>query len=235
MISSAAEKLAKEMAGEITLSNEPGKTLKKWREIFEITQTDLARHLDTHPSVISDYESGRRKSPGASVIKKIVNALIEIDYKRGGEITKAFESLLIGKVKTEAIIDIKEFSIPVKVSEVLEAINGELLANRDQLSRELYGYTIINSLKAILEFSSDEFIRLYGWTSRRALIFTQVTAGRSPMVAIRVSPMKPGVVILHGVEKMDELGLRIAEIEKIPLIISRLPLDMLVKNLRKIG
>lgn len=234
-MSSIAEKLAKEMAGEITLSSEPGKTLKKWREIFGITQTDLARYLETHPSVISDYESGRRKSPGASVIKKIVTALIEIDDRRGGEITKAFEPLLIGEVKTEAIIDIREFSIPVKGFEVLEATEGELLVNRDQLSREIYGYTVINSLKAILEFSSEEFIRLYGWTNRRALIFTKVTAGRSPMIAIRVSPMKPGMVVLHGVEKMDELGLRIAEIEKIPLIISRLPLDELVNKLRQIG
>ena len=52
-------KLAEKMAGEITLSDNPGETLKKWRASFEISQTDLASFLKVSPSVISDYESGR--------------------------------------------------------------------------------------------------------------------------------------------------------------------------------
>ncbi|MDX1612363.1 MAG: helix-turn-helix domain-containing protein, partial [Candidatus Thermoplasmatota archaeon] len=49
--------LAEKMAGEITLSEHPGQTLKKWRDTFETSQTDLADELDVSPSVISDYES----------------------------------------------------------------------------------------------------------------------------------------------------------------------------------
>jgi len=39
------EKFAVKIAGEISLSDTPGKTMKKWREIFEITQADLGKHL----------------------------------------------------------------------------------------------------------------------------------------------------------------------------------------------
>ncbi len=49
------EELAEKIAGEVTLSDEPGATLKKWRTDFEVAQTDLAEALDVSPSVVSDY------------------------------------------------------------------------------------------------------------------------------------------------------------------------------------
>ena len=75
--------LSEKIAGEITLSPKPGMTIRKWRNIFGISQTDLASFLKLSPSVISDYESGRRKSPGIQTIKKIIYAFIRIDDKLG--------------------------------------------------------------------------------------------------------------------------------------------------------
>ncbi|PSQ51031.1 transcriptional regulator, partial [Halobacteriales archaeon SW_6_65_15] len=40
------EDLAERIAGEITLSDDPGATLRKWRTDFGVSQTDLADHLD---------------------------------------------------------------------------------------------------------------------------------------------------------------------------------------------
>jgi len=74
--------LSEKIAGEITLSPKPGQTIRKWRNVFDISQTELANHLKLSPSVISDYESGRRKSPGIQTIKKVIGALIEIDEKK---------------------------------------------------------------------------------------------------------------------------------------------------------
>ena len=71
--------LSEKIAGEITLSSKPGRTIRKWRNVFGINQTELAKHLKLSPSVISDYESGRRKSPGIRTIRKIIEAFIEID------------------------------------------------------------------------------------------------------------------------------------------------------------
>ncbi|MHA2315052.1 MAG: helix-turn-helix domain-containing protein [Candidatus Hermodarchaeia archaeon] len=44
--------------------------MRKWREQFGVAQHDLAKQLGISPSVISDYESGRRKSPRVDTIRK---------------------------------------------------------------------------------------------------------------------------------------------------------------------
>ena len=59
------------------------------------------------------------------------------------------------------------------------------------MDQTIYGYTVINSLNAILQLSSSEFNRIYGWSTERALFFTDVSTGKSPMVSIRVTPFKP--------------------------------------------
>ena len=82
--------LKQKIAGEITLAKNPGAAIKKWREIFGITQTELADYLKITPSTISDYESNRRKSPGIGVIQRFIEALIEIDTKKGGWVTNVW-------------------------------------------------------------------------------------------------------------------------------------------------
>jgi len=221
MLEKEKEALAKRIAGEITLSSDPGKTMRKWREIFGISQTELAEHLGVSSSVISDYEGGRRKSPGASTIRKFVEALLEIDEKRGGNVIRAFSKTIEGELPTSAILDIREFAIPVKISDVVEAVRGEVVANPHLLDRRIYGYTVVDSIRAILEMSSEEFLKLYGWTTERALVFTKVTTGRSPMIAVRVQGLKPAVIILHGVERLDELAVKLAEREGVPLVVSK--------------
>jgi putative transcriptional regulator len=90
-------RLAEKMAGDITLSEMPGESLKKWRVKFDISQTDIANYLNVSPSVISDYEGGRRKSPGTLIIKKIVESLIDIDMSRGSKKIHAYESILVSE------------------------------------------------------------------------------------------------------------------------------------------
>ncbi|AHF80765.1 helix-turn-helix domain-containing protein [Thermococcus paralvinellae] len=235
MLEKEKEALAKRIAGEITLSSDPGKTMRKWREIFGISQTELAEYLGVSSSVISDYEGGRRKSPGASTIRKFVEALLEIDEKRGGNVIKAFSKTLGSEFPTSAILDIREFALPVTVKDIVDAVKGEVAANIDLLDRRIYGYTVVDSIQAILEMSSEEFLKLYGWTTERALVFTKVTTGRSPMIAIRVQGLKPAVVVLHGVKRLDELAVKIAEKERVPLVVSKVESESeLIMNLRKL-
>ncbi len=222
------------IAGEIVLSKYPYKTIKKWREIFGVTQLELSKELGVSPSVISDYESGRRKSPGANMIRKFIKALIEIDEKNGGKVLRAYKRMHGRGVKNEAILDIREFSTPMKIKEFCNIVNGKFVANSYLKDKEIYGYTAIDSIKAILNMSSDEFIKIYGLTSERALVFTKVSSGRSPLVAIRVSSIKPGVVVLQGLRKVDPLGIKIAERERIPIILSRFKNpNELIKELRR--
>jgi len=119
---SVKDVLARRIAGEIILSNNPGVTMKKWRETFDITQIHIADKLKVSPSVISDYESGRRRSPGTIFVKKFVNALILIDEEEGGHLLRGLSRLTA--TISDAIIDIREFLVPVKAERICQAVNG---------------------------------------------------------------------------------------------------------------
>jgi len=212
--------VAVRMAGDIILSNEPGKTLKKWREIFNITQTRLAEVLKVSPSVISDYESGRRRSPGTTFVKRFVKTLITIDKEEGSKIIRELSRLAVSTA--DAIVDFVEFPIPVKGRIISNTIEGLPLACEELLEREVYGYTIVDSIRAIRTLSGSDFFQIFGSTTERALIFTKVSLGRSPMVAIRVQTLKPRMVILHGPKEVDTLAIELAKSEQIPLILSKM-------------
>jgi len=221
---------AEKIAGEITLSDVPGQTIKKWRDIFGISQQDLARQIKLSPSIISDYESGRRKSPGIGSIKKIVKALIEIDDLRGGKIARKYREVADDQV----IKDIREFPYGHSIEDFVKAIEGEIVAGKNFVDKELHGYTIIDSLKAIVSFKSPDYIKFYGWSSQRALLFTDVKHGRSPMIAIRAHPLKPAMVIYIQPKHVDKLAKELAEREEIPLVVTSLSMNTLKKLLRDI-
>jgi putative transcriptional regulator len=67
----------------VVASEEPGKALKSWREKLGIRQINLARQLKLSPSVLSDYESGRRPSPGVLFVRKYVEAMVTLDESQG--------------------------------------------------------------------------------------------------------------------------------------------------------
>jgi putative transcriptional regulator len=225
------ERLAEKIAGEICLSRAPGQTIRKWRETFHLSQTDVAHALKVSPSVISDYESGRRRSPGTSTVQRITHALLDLDEKRGGKVLRGYASML---ETNDAILDIRELLVPVKAARLAEAVEGKVLVNEELMGRELKGYTVVDAVKAITSLNSFDYVKIYGWSSERALLFTGITTGRSPMVAIRVHPMKPACIVYHRPEKVDELALRLARTENIPLVVTRMPLDKLLGNLREL-
>lgn len=229
------ERVRRWIAGDITLSEDPGGAIKRWREIFGMSQTSLAEALGISPSVISDYEAGRRKSPGVGTVKRIVEAFVEFDEQHGGKVKRAFAHMFGTQLPPDIVLDIREFKEPVDGRTICEVVAGEVAANEELLDQKLFGYTVIDSYKAVLGLSADEFTRLYGLTTERALVFTGVTTGRSPMVAIKVIGITPGMVILHGsLQTVDPLGIKIAEILRVPLVVSRLPsVSDLLEKLRK--
>jgi putative transcriptional regulator len=226
-------RLAEKMAGDITLSEKPGESLKKWRLNFEISQTDIANYLKVSPSVISDYESGRRKSPGTLIVKKIVESLLEIDMDRGSKKIHAYESILNSESSTKSIYSTYEYTFPIQLAKLVNLIEGDIVYKG--VERPLYGFSVIDSQRAVLELSSHEFQKLYGWSTDRAMIFTKVSTGKSPMVAIRVTNLKPGAVVLHGLrkEEVEPVAVKMAEVDRIPLVATTMDLDQIVQLLRK--
>jgi putative transcriptional regulator len=217
----AKKTLAKDIIGEIVLSENPESVLKKWRSIFKISQKELAGELGVTSSVVSDYESGRRKSPGIKVIKKYIEAFMNIDTRKGGQTVRSFAKNARSQPLSSAIIDIKEFDRGIKGSELCRHLSAFPVVETD-FDKPIYGYTVIDSLKAITELSFNELIKLYGITTQRALIFTKVSTGKTPMVAIKLTNLHPALVIIHGLDVVDDVAKRIAEVENIPLAVCRL-------------
>jgi putative transcriptional regulator len=229
---SIREVLARRIAGEIILSSRPGATMRKWRELFAVSQVTLADKMTLSSSVISDYESGRRKSPGAKFIRKFVLALLQIDEEKGSRFIREFAKLTSSP--STAITDLREFPIPVRVEYLCRAIQGEIIACKDKYVKEVCGYTVVDARKAVEALSGLEYAQLFGATTERALIFTNVDSGCLPMMIVRVSNLKPRVVVFHRA-KPDEYAARLAEYDQIPLIYSSSPsLEQLVKSLRKL-
>ena len=90
------------------------------------------------------------------------------------------------------------------------------------MDRKIYGYTIIDSIKAISDLSFNQMIKLYGTTTQRAMIFTKVSTGKTPMVAIKLTNLNPGLVVLHGLSSVYDVAKNIAEAEGIPLVLCKL-------------
>ncbi len=222
--------LAEKIAGEITLSGTPGSTIKKWRSTFEISQQDLARHLKLSPSVISDYEGGRRRSPRVDSIRRIVQGLIDIDVQRGSRITKKYGV----SARDDSILGIREFPVGVPARKLVETVQGTVLAGDEYLDRDLYGFTMLDSVKAIMQLSSFDYLKVYGWSTERALVFSEVQYGRSPMVAIRAHPLKPAVVVFHKPGQIDALAIRLSELERIPLVRTDMERDQILGELGRL-
>src|SRR5579875_2982584 len=206
------EEIVVVMAGQLALSQNPGKTMKAWRERAGIGQAELARKMNISPSVLSDYENGRRKSPGSSFLKRFVSALVELDKYEGKLLSSSPSSQDEG-----AILSIGEYPDPIPASKVVENLQCEVLTGKEQLERSLFGYTVLDSLKTIYTLSGAEFYKIYGSSTGRVVVFTKVGLGRSPMVAVRVSPLKPRMVIIHGIKNVDNLAVDLAHRERIIL------------------
>lgn len=202
------------IAGNVVASTDPGRALRAWREKLGIKQILLARELHVSASVLSDYESGRRPSPGVQFVRKYVEALVRLDESRDRMVSK-----LVSSEKDEAILSIGEFHSPVEASRVVKAVEGTVLVG-DENSVRLYGYTVVDSIKTIYALSGYDFYRIFGATTERALIFTKVGMGRSPLVAIRVSQLKPRMVVIHGPKELDPLAVDLARREGIVLALS---------------
>lgn len=221
--------LREKIAGEIALSDQPGKTMRKWREELRISQTDLARHMRVSPSVISDYEAGRRSSPGIKTIRRLVDSLIEIDQRSGRRLSKRFEEF------SDVIPSMRDWPVGLKAADFLRKIEGKVLTHGLNVRRIVNGYTVIDSIKAITTLDANDYLRIYGTTSERALLFTGVKYGRSPMIAIKAHPLKPAMVIYVKPENIDELAVKLAELENILLARTDLEVDELIARLERIA
>ena len=212
------EQLTRRMAGEIVVSERPGETLRKWREIFQLSQKELATLLEVNPSVVCDFEKGRRASPGIVTVRKFVEAMVDYDSSHGG---KVINTMAGTRTNTSGIA----------IETVIEKIEGEVLAgSKEIIERPIYGYTMVDSLKAITTFNA--FGEMYGWSNERAVFFSGVHYGRSPMIAVRAHPVKPRMAVYVKPKAVDPLAPKLADMEKVVLVKTDLDESTIVERLR---
>ncbi|MBR2254715.1 MAG: helix-turn-helix domain-containing protein [Candidatus Methanomethylophilaceae archaeon] len=221
------EDFKQKIAGDIAMSSEPGAAIRRWREEFGVSQQVLAEEVGVTHSVISDYESGRRKSPGVTVVKRIVEAFLEIDRRNGYPVMSRYSPDL----KLDCIIAMGEFDKGIEIPDMVEAIGGTILNPDGYRNRLIRGFTVVDSLKAVLSLGCDDYLKIYGWNIDRALVFTDVHYGRSPMIAIRAHPLTPGMVVYHRPDQTDALAIKLAKLEGIPLVTTQITIEGLIAKL----
>ncbi len=223
--------LAEKIAGEVALSDDPGATLRKWRTDFDVSQTALASQLDVSASVVSDYESGRRESPGIGVVSRLVAGLLDIDERRGGDRLRQFARVTSAGFESDIVLDLREYPATLPLAEFYDRVGGEELVRGPS---GITGHTVIDSIQAITRLSSEEFYRLYGRSTSRALVFTNVSRGESPLVAMRVVTPSPNAVVLHGLSpgELWEHAPTLAERDGFSLGVVETPLAEVLDALR---
>ncbi|MEM0278731.1 MAG: helix-turn-helix domain-containing protein [Metallosphaera sp.] len=226
------ESVAKRIAGDIVWSRNPGLAMRKWRETFGVSQSELSRILGISQSVIADYERNRRQ-PGSLMVRKYIEALIEADSKRGFKIVNELGKLF--SLNFPFIMDMSDFVRPVSFQEVIMAVDGiPVMANLT--NAQFYGYVVTDSPKTIISLSGMEFYQFLSITLNKILVFTKVSSGRSPMIALKIAPMRPRLVILHRPLKMDPLSIYIANMEGINVIVStKRTEEDLIEGLKKLA
>ena len=122
------------------------------------------------------------------------------------------------------------FDIPVKITVRLITFDvdeeTEVQTIRDIKEQQVF-------LGALPLMTGDGVFVING--TERAIVFTGIRYGRSPMIAIRVHPVKPTVVVYHRPGSVDSLAIKLADRENIPLVVTNLPLEDLKKRLVKLG
>ncbi len=228
-------RLKRLMAGDISLSDKPGRAMRKWRELFHVPQMLLAEVLGISPSVISDYESGRRQSPGARTIKRFVEAIIALDSQNDYQVVNAFRRLMSAEIPTNIIKDISEFPQAISIKLFLDTLKVDIVACKDLLKdQELKGCIVADNSRALQALYSEGYHKLFRASTERALVITNVSTGRSPLIALQTEA-KPSILVLHGIDQVDYLAIELAEKERLPLGVTRIDsVDTMIHRLQSL-
>jgi len=127
--------------------------------------------------------------------------------------------------ESDVVLDLREYSATIKLSRFYDAIDATEVVEGTQDT--ITGHTVIDSIQAITRLSSEEFYRMYGQSTNRALVFTGVTRGESPLVALRVVNPTPNAVVLHGIDESElwEHAPKLATIDDYSLAVSTADVD----------
>ncbi len=210
-------KLKQEIAGEIATSPNVSGALKKWQNIFEITQRTLAREMKITSSTLSDYENSRRQNPSIQFVQKFVNALINTDAKHNCQILKKLIS-----VQSLNSFETKEFKKAIKIRHT-DGLKEFVQINTKNPNEPIYGLTIIEQ-EYLQNTEFQDLGKLFGKTNKR--IFYFCSAKNLELLAMFMRALKtiagqlPSAIVLELPETEKENAQKIID-TNLPLFITQ--------------
>ena len=78
----------------------------------------------------------------------------------------------------------------------------------------------------------NAFGEMYGWSNERAVFFSGVQYGRSPMIAVRAHPVKPRMVVYIKPKSVDQLAPKLADMERVVLVKTEFDEKTIIEKLR---
>ena len=223
--------IAQKIAGEIILSENSGNVMKKWRKFFHLSQIDIAEYLHISPSVISDYESGRRKSPGKEIIKRFIEALLKIDELHGECIIRPLRRVIEDNKLINIIIDILDFIVPVDFKFFCQTIKCNILREEAKFG-VVKGYIIIDYSNMLYSLSFHSLNKLFEASLSRVLILTNLRSGKSIHLLLKDIKKYPQLIVLHN---FTELNISQFKKKSLGILVSTMHLSELIHALRTLN
>ena len=140
--------------------------LEEMKKIKKISNPDLVI-LTLDALAGTDILSQAKLFDEAVNINGYIVTKIDADAKGGGIISLLSDTkkpiLYVGTEK-DVILDIKEFFYDVDLQKFIRIIDGKEVSGLE-IKRSIRGYTILDSLNAILKLTSFDYFRVYGWST----------------------------------------------------------------------
>lgn len=229
------QELFQKILGDVAANEEYGLVMKKWRELFGVTQMQVANELGVKPSVISDYESNRRKSPGIVFIRKYVLALLKLkssaaheEIKKQIDITKESNNLLI-----------RNFTKPKPSSRIIRLFNAKLLTKNNDLLINGCVFFLDNISKLLTRLPTYKLLRELKKGGKYCYVFSNVKSGRIPLIMLSIlskfnkTAMPTLIIFQSNSFKMSNFAKKTAEKRNITLAVTNKDLTKLKKIIKE--
>lgn len=234
------QQLLQKILGDIAANEEYGFVMKKWRELFNITQAKVAQELNIKPSVISDYEGSRRRSPGIGFVRKYVNTIIKLSEIHEKESFEKVKKLLGIVNETNSLLN-KTFESK-NTESILNLLNAEKLTRRK--NSEFFQECIFFSNKishVLTKMPSKKLFNHFKNSTDKFFIFSKVKSGRIPLILLNLlsktnKSKMPGLIIFQTNDefKLSRFVRRMAERNKITLGITNKEISEIKKIVEKL-
>lgn len=179
-------KLIQIILGDIAANENYGLVMKKWRDLFNITQSRIAKELDIKQSVISDYENNRRRSPGIEFLRKYTISLVTVGKK---EKKKEFESVIedLGLKKEKKKLFVGEFEQAMACKKVLNLLKAtQILSQPVQSDFKNYIFFSDKISNIMTKQPSYKLLKNLNNKTETVFIFSNVKTGKVPLILLKM-------------------------------------------------